>query len=328
MKIGKVSQTVLKRSILKQLRTSRPEAVIKPSVEEMCAAVDVGDGKQSVFTTTILYGNEKDLGVFALAGAVNNLATRGAKPIGVTVNMQLPPHAYESRLTSMTAYLEQAAARCNIQILSAAAEVNPVISQSIVSLTGIGAVDRGQLLQSNMGRPAQEIILSGFIGLEGTCRVLRAKEAELAKRFVPSFLHQIKTFDREVFALDAIQTAKDNGVSAMHQITGGGILAALWEVAEASGAGLEVWMESMSVKQETIEVCEYFHLNPYQLTSAGSILMLTDEGDALVQALRNKGHHAVVLGHTTNGNDRVILSGEERRFLDRPAPDELIKLYE
>lgn len=328
MKIGKVSQTVLKRSILKQLKMNRPEAVITPSVEEMCAAVEFGEGMQSVFTTTILYGGEKDLGVFALAGAVNDLATRGAEPVGVTVNIQLPPHAYESRLKSMVSLMEQAAAKYHIQILSARAEVNPIISQAMVSLTGIGAVEKGRLIQSSMGRAGQEIVLTGWIGLEGTCRVLRAKEEDLAKRFVPSFMQRIRVLDQELFALEPIRIAKQCGVSAMHQITGGGILAALWEVSEASGVGLEVSMKNMSIKQETIEVCEYFHLNPYQLTSAGSILMLTDDGEALVQQLQKEGQHAEILGYTTSGNDRVIRNGEERRFLDRPAQDELIKIYD
>ena len=39
MKIGKVSQTVLKRSMLKPLQFHREEAMLEPSVEEMCYGV-------------------------------------------------------------------------------------------------------------------------------------------------------------------------------------------------------------------------------------------------------------------------------------------------
>ena len=39
MKIGKVSQTVLKRSILKPLQFHREETMFEPSVEEMCYGI-------------------------------------------------------------------------------------------------------------------------------------------------------------------------------------------------------------------------------------------------------------------------------------------------
>ena len=63
----------------------------------------------------------------------------------------------------------------------------------------------------------------------------------------------------------------------MHDITEGGIYGALWEVAQASGVGLEVSIEDIPVRQHTIELCEFFDLNPYQLISSGSMLIVTDQ---------------------------------------------------
>ena len=60
------------------------------------------------------------------------------------------------------------------------------------------------------------------------------------------------------------------GVSAMHDVTEGGVFGALWEMAEASGVGLEIDLKKIPIRQETIEICEFFNLNPYQLISSGS----------------------------------------------------------
>ena len=125
-----------------------------------------------------------------------------------------------------------------------------------------------------------------------------------------------------------MEVAKEHGVSAMHQITSGGILAALWEMSEASNVGVEVDLKKMSIKQETVEVCEFCHLNPYQLTSAGSVLIMTDRGEELVERYAQMGVVATLLGKTTADAARVIIGGEERRFLERPATDELLKIYE
>lgn len=327
MKIGNVSQTVLRRSILKQLHTVREEAVIAPSVEEMCSGIEVLAEQQIIFSNTTLYGDEKDLAVFAMAHALNDIATRGADPIGVNLSILLPPHAYESRLKSMVEYAEQAAKTQGIQILNAKAEVSPVISKAVVTAVGVGNVKKGKLLQSSMGKAGQDIVLTKWIGLEGMLRLAREKEEDLSKRFVPVFMHQVKAQEENLFALKELRLAREYGVSAMHQITGGGIFAALWNLAEGTDLGMEVELKEISIKQETIEICEYCHLNPYQMTSAGSILMLADDGNGLADMLRKNGIQAAVIGKMTNGNERVLLSDSEKRYLDRPAQDELLKIY-
>ncbi|MBQ8558660.1 MAG: hypothetical protein IJ439_01550 [Tyzzerella sp.] len=327
MKIGKVSQTVLKRSILKPLQFHRDEAIVEPSIEEMCYGIEVQADEQCIASSAVLYGDEKDLAVFALAQVVNDLATRGAKAVGASVHVMLPPHAYESRLKAMVEHAERAASAHAVQILCAKAEVSPVISKAVVYVNGMGVLKKGELLQSNMGKPNQDIVLLKWIGLEGTFRAMREKEEALSKRFVPTFLNQIKNLEPQLFSERELFIAKEFGVSAMHQITSGGILAALWEMAESSNVGLEVDLKKMAIKQETVEVCEFCHLNPYQLTSAGSVLIFTDRGEELVSRFEEEGIQAAVLGRTTMDTARVILGGEEKRFLDRPAPDELLQLY-
>ena len=75
-----------------------------------------------------------------------------------------------------------------------------------------------------------------------------------------------------------------------------------------------------------MEICEFFDLNPYKLLSGGSLLLVAEDGNAVVQAIEKSGGKAVIIGRTTAGNDRVILNGEERRFLETTQTDELWKL--
>ena len=328
MKIGKVSQTVLKRSILKPLQFQREESIISPAVEEMCYGIKAEADEEVIAASAVLYGNEKDLGVFALAQAVNDLATRGAKAVAASIHIMLPPYAYESRLKTMVEYVERVGSEHGIQIVCAKAEVSPVIQKAIVYVNAMGILKKGELIQSSMGKAGQDIVLLKWTGLEGTFRIMREKEEELAKRFVPTFLNQIRSLEPQIFSEKELLVAKEFGASAMHQITSGGILAALWEMSEASNVGIEVDLKKMTIKQETVEVCEFCHLNPYQLTSAGSVLIFTDRGDELVSKYEQLGVQASVLGKTTVDTARVILGGEEKRFLDRPAADELLKIYE
>lgn len=47
MKIGKLPESVLKRSVFKQIHTRRPEVVLGAGVGEDCAAIKPGGGRRS-----------------------------------------------------------------------------------------------------------------------------------------------------------------------------------------------------------------------------------------------------------------------------------------
>ena len=119
--------------------------------------------------------------------------------------------------------------------------------------------------------------------------------------------------------------AVQNNVAAMHDVTEGGIFGALWEMAEASGVGLEIDLKKIPIRQETVEICEFFDINPYELISSGCMLMAAADGNTIVRELEKAGIHAVVAGKAVKGNDRVLYAASEKRFLEPPKSDELYK---
>lgn len=324
MRAGKVSQTVYRRSVQKQLHTVREEFLLKPSAEEMCTAMRTGQGAAAFTASCTVSGMSPSLGICAVAKAVNDLAARGGVPAGVSVQILLPVTTEETALKTLVHQMEMLCQELKIQIAGIQAEVNPAVSQMILVVNALGSAEEESLMRVSEVGPGQDIVLCGYIGLEGMLRILDEREEELVKRFVPAFISQMRELRDQVIQLEAIEAAKAYGVTAMQQVGSGGIFAALWEMAEAAGVGLEVDLAKMSIRQETVEVCEYYHLNPYQMTSAGCILMMTENGEALVKALEEGGARASRLGVTTAENARVVTSGKEQRFLERPAADELM----
>ena len=327
MKAGKVTQTVYRRSILKQLHIEKASVLLAPSQEESCYGIRATDGEQVVASSISLYGNEKDLCVFAMAKAANDLAAKGAQVKGFGIQILLPEYAYESRLKMMVALAEEAAQKEHLQILEANAQSVPGIHTTIVQVTALGTAVEDTIMQCHRAKPGQDIVQVKWIGLEGALRVKREKQEELKERFIPAFIDKVEAGRAELFSVSALETAAAASVSAMHQIGDGGIFAALWELAESADIGLCVDLRKMAVKQETIEVCEYFHLNPYQLTSTGCVLLVTDKGEELADALRKNGTPSTVIGRTTKETERVIMNGGEKRYLDRPAQDEFARFF-
>lgn len=284
---------------------------------------------QWVMNTDTFYGYQKDLGVFAMASSVNHLASRGVESCVIEAKIILPAHMFKSRINAMKKNMEQAAKNLAIESLYIEGTIGPEAAIPMIVITAAGAAANKDLLEDATltARAGMDIVLTKWVGLDGMLRITAEKEEELVQRFTPAFLNQIKSYTPQIFALRESAIAKAMGVSVIRQVTEGGILASLHYLAQETGLGLSVDMKKLSIKQETIEVCEHFRLNPYQLTSVGCMLMVTDKGEELADALTKEGIKASVIGRLTEGNDKIISNGEEIRYVDRPAPDELKKIF-
>jgi hydrogenase maturation factor len=53
--------------------------------------------------------------------------------------------------------------------------------------------------------------------------------------------------------------------------------------------------------------------------------MVTENGDLLKEELEKSGIRAEIIGKLTASNDRVVIKGEERRFLEPPKSDDIVK---
>ena len=328
MKVGKVSETVLKRSIFKQIRTKREEVLLGAGVGEDCAAMKLEPGEIFVISTDPITGTVKDIGTLAIQITANDLASSGAEPVGVMLTVLLPEYIEEADIKEMMRQVEEACAQAHIQVMGGHTEVTKAVNQPVISVTCVGKVREECLVSTARAKVGQDILVTKWIGVEGTAIIAKEKEAELRTHFSKAFVDTAKGFDQYISVLPEAALAGKSGVSAMHDVTEGGIYGALWELAEASGIGLEIDLKAIPIRQETVEICEYFGLNPYYLISSGCMLMASDHGHDLVRELQKAGIPAAVIGKATAGNARRIRNGEEESFLERPRTDELYKIYE
>ncbi len=328
MKVGKVSETILKRSIFKQIRTRRDEVLLGAGVGEDCAAMRLEPGEIFVISTDPITGTVKDVGTLAIQVTINDLASSGAEPVGVMLTVLLPEAVTEEDIKKMMAQVEEACAKARIQVMGGHTEVTRAVNQPVISVTGVGKAREERLVSTAGARVGQDILVTKWIGIEGTSIIAKEKEEELLGRFSRSFVDTAKGFDQYLSVLPEAMLASDFGISAMHDVTEGGVYGALWEMAEASGIGLEIDLKAIPIRQETVEICEYFGLNPYYLISSGCMLMAGDRGHDLVRELKKAGIPAAVIGKAVEGKAKKVLNGEEEAFLERPRADELYKIYQ
>lgn len=328
MKAGKAPESVLKRSVFRQLHKTRPEMLVKPAIGVDYAAIGVTGQEELVLAVNPITRTRQRIGTSGVYEALNNIACSGAEPVGVMVSLLVPTWMNEPQLRELVKQVDEACGTAGAAVLGGHTEVTRLVKEPLATVTGVGKVKKGTRIPADGVRPGMDIIASKWIGLEGTAILACEKEQELLQRYSQPFLHKAQEFAAQLSILPEAAAAAKSGVSAMHDVSEGGIFGALWEMAQGSGVGLEIDLKKIPIRQETVEICEFFDINPYKLISGGCLLMAAADGSEVVRQLERAGIHAAIIGVATDGNDRVLINEEERRFLETAQTDELYKVIE
>lgn len=283
-----------------------------------------------IMKTAIAYGQSKAIGDYALAGAVNDLAAAGVTevieaPI-VDIRVVIPEYAFKSRINTMNKILTRTCREKGIVVNQIKIEKAPAVCIPTVIVHAAGIGQRQTTEKQERGSGGKDIVLTKWIGMDGMLRITEERNTEVKNRFSAAFLSQIQSFREIMWDIKELEVARRHQPYAVSQVTDGGIFAALWNLSKEFGTGLDIDLKKIAVRQETIEVCEHFQLNPYQLTSVGSFLLVVPDGAALLEELRGHGVPAEIIGRLTDNNDKIIHNGNEIRYIDRPAPDEVNKV--
>lgn len=325
MKIGKIPETVLKRSVFKQMHKRQKEVLTKPGIGHDYCGIEASEADVIIMAAEPVSGAFDDIGIIAVPMAVNNLVCSGARPIGIMQTILLPEDAKESDLKMMIRTIEEQCLSLNMEVMGGHTEISDAVSRPVVVITGVGKVKKDALCSSKNILEGQEIVMTKWAGIKGTYLLAKTHEAELISRYNQDFIQGARDLIQYISVYDEAKAAVDFGVTAMHDAAGGGIFAALWEFAAAANLGLRVQLKKIPLKQETVEICNYLNINPYQLTSEGSLLIAARQGELLMQHLKEQGIAASVIGRFTKGNDRVIINDDEVRYLEPPRSDEINK---
>lgn len=326
MKIGKLPENVLKRSVFKQLHTKRKEILQGAGVGEDCAAMMLEADEMFVVSTDPITGTTQDIGRMAMLVTLNDLASAGAEPVGVLLTALLPEDITEPQIRQIMQQVDRECEKYHVQVMGGHTEITRAVNQPLLTVTGIGKAPKGKMISTGGARPGDDIVITKWIAIEGTMILAKEREKELLERFPKKMIEEAKKMEKYLSVVPEAAAAVKSGVNAMHDVTEGGIFGALWEMAEASVVGLEIDLKKIPVRQESIEICEYFGINPYELISSGSMLMAASDGNMLVRNLEKEGIPAAVVGKAMEGNDRILINDGEVRFLEPPKTDELYKV--
>ncbi len=325
MRIGKLPNDVLEKMILNKLKKLRSEVVMRPGVGEDCGAIDLED-ELCVVSTDPITGTDSQIGKLAVHVSCNDLASCGAEPLGLMVTILAPPGTEKHMLKAVMEQLTAASYSLNAEIIGGHTEITDAVNRMVINCTSIGKVKKGNFVSSSGAYADDDIVLTKWAGLEGTSIIAHVKEQELEKKIGSKAVGEAKSLIDNISVVKEGLSCAEFGVNAMHDVTEGGVLGALWEICRASDKGALVFKDKIPIKKETIDICNYYKINPYRLISSGCMMVAVKNGEELVSHLKSQGICSFIIGKFTGEKELFFIENNEKQLIEPPQSDELYKV--
>lgn len=324
---GKVPLELLERFALGRRGAERADVLVGPALGEDAAVVDFGESV-AVLSSDPITGANRNAGWLGVHVACNDVGAMGAEPVGVLVTLLLPSSGAVGHLERIMADVHRACADLGIAVLGGHSEVTAGLAEPILSLTALGRAPRRRVVTSRGAGPGDQIIMTKAAAIEGTAILATDFAEELARELGPEVVAAGQRFYDQISVVREGMAAAAAGASAMHDVTEGGVLGALHEMALGGGFGVRVRVEAIPRRELTDRICGYFSVDPLALVSSGALLVTAPKEKDVAGELRRQGFEATVIGEVTDTPERRLLLRGKSMPLFAPPRDELWRLLE
>lgn len=287
--------------------------------------IESQDNHNMLITTQVtIYGHTVHLITHAISQVHHEFMIQGVHLLGIELSLYLPMKFRKSKGKEFAQIATKYCDDRQIQIRSITVESSAFLSCMQMMVHALGTRPECKHEHNHFKTNKDlELLFIGHVATEGVLRILYQKEWQLQERFASHYLHRLKQETSNIDQTAVIQALLSHShLSSIHAIVNGGVFSCLWDISLQYNTGFEVDIRKFPILQETIEVCEFYGLNPYMMTSVGAFVIVCEHGDAVVEDLKNRGMTVQTIGKLHETKDKCIHNREEIRYLDRPGMDE------
>jgi HAD superfamily hydrolase (TIGR01509 family) len=328
---GKLPNWLLGR-FLRELKLGDSSLLIPPGVGEDIAAVRLqGEEVLVLKSDPVTFASDR-IGYYAVSVNVNDVATSGAAPRWLLATLLFPSGTCSRQVRHVMLELNQVARCHGLVICGGHTEITDAVNRAVVVAQVAGTVRSGRLIDKRGMKTQDCVLLTKGVAVEGTCIIARE---------FPSVLRSLGLSEADLEASrrlldspgisvvrEAAIAAESGKVTAMHDVTEGGVATALEELSAAGNHRIRVFPERIPVLKETAVICDLLGINPLGLIGSGSLLIVCgpDACDMLLEKVRLAGIEATHIGEVLEEGVGIEAAGpnEWPRF----AVDEIARVFQ
>ncbi|MDA0676630.1 MAG: AIR synthase family protein [Chloroflexi bacterium] len=331
---GKLPPDLL-ASLLGRLPKASKRLLTGPGVGEDAAVLSFGATSLVAKADPVTFATDL-IGWYAVNVNANDIAATGATPKWFMPTVLLPENVSTETVEEIFTQLQEATQAIGVELIGGHTEITVGLPRPIISGAMLGEAAASRTISTGGARTGDEIILTKGIAIEGTSLLAREFGNLAVERGVPATQIEIAAeflFNPGISVLKDARVAMAAGtVTAMHDPTEGGLASALAELSAASGNGMTVDYDAVTVLPECIALCDALGVDPLGLIASGALLITCAPGTsaAIIDALDAEGISANVIGKMTSRGDPAVMtrSGQPAKPLPVFARDEIARLFE
>ena len=312
MNTGKLPPALL-TELLADMGAHDPRVIVGPALGEDCAVVEMGDRLLVAKSDPITFAAER-VGWYAVQVNANDIACSGALPRWFLPTVLLPVAFSPDDARRLFADLSQACRELGVAIIGGHSEVTLGIDRPIVAGAMLGELlDREKLVTTGGAQDGDSVVLTTGVAIEGAAilatdcaddlRRAGADDATIAR--AANYVN-----DPGISVVSAAQAlCRSVDVHSLHDVTEGGIVTALREVAAASNLGVVFEAESTPVLRECEAICSFLNIDPMGLLGSGALVatMPAIEVPKALRALDSVGVNGWEVGQMLEREDGMWL---------------------
>jgi hydrogenase maturation factor len=339
-KVGKFPVDLMDKIVYPRLGAKRREILVGPGHGLDNAVIQLGHNEVLVVTSDPLSMipvlGLRDSAWLSLHLLASDLSTCGFPPRFIMVNFSLPPHMKDEEFQEYWDAFHEECKRLGVAILGG--HTGRYVGCDYTIIGGgvmMTLAPENRYLASNMSEVGDLIIMTKGIAIAATGILARAFPETVERAYGSAFLKRAQShFYQFSVVEDAMAAAsvglRDEGVTAMHDVTEGGLLGALYELSEASDVGLDIDLSNVIVTDEAKLICSLFNLDPFITLSEGTLIATVkpQKAEEVIKALESKGIRAKIIGRAMNRqHGRWVTKDGKRKPLKKPHIDPYWKAY-
>lgn len=299
---GKLPNAFL-AELLDRYRIEDPSVIVGPSVGEDTAAVDIDGEKVLVLKTDPITFATESIGRYAVLINANDLATAGAEARWMLATLLLPCGFSRNQVRQIFFDLHDACTAWGITLCGGHTEITDAVCRPVVTGMMAGTIARNDLIRKRRMAPGDRVLVTKGVAVEGTAIIAAEfRNLLLEKGMAAAEIDACGQFQSMISILPEARIAWTvGGVSALHDVTEGGIATALMELSQAGGRGIHIRCDALPVYPQTRRMGEMLGIDPLGLIGSGSLLICCrpNRADRLLSELEKAGIMATDIGVVT-----------------------------
>lgn len=310
-----------------------PSVIIHPGIGEDIAAVTVEGEEVLILKSDPITFATDAIGQYAVLVNANDIATSGALPRWLLATLMFPLGTTPAEVFEVLGDLETTCRNWRITLCGGHTEITDAVTRPVVTGMLAGTVAKKGLVDKSGMRSGDIVLLTKAVAVEGTSILAREFGAELKERGMSEAeLAVCRGFLSRIGILEEARiAAASGGVSAMHDVTEGGLSTALEELSIAGGHEIRVILENIPVFPETEKICELLDIAPLGLIGSGSLLIACREArcPSLIREIHEAGIQVTVIGKVLEPGHGIIAVREGRSAeWPRFETDEIARVFD